>query len=266
MEKVELNGSQQWIAIRGQNVDNPVLLFLAGGPSGSELPSTRLHLAELEDHFVVVNWDQPGAAKSYSAVDIAGVLNDYMGRHAHGEGEDADILVDAINEPEYGLLDKVNWVRGLMDVFNAVYPQLEDLNFTAQAAELEVPVYFLVGRYDVNAMASLAERSYDVLDAPHKELIWFEKSGHPPLYSEASKVVDVMVNCIRGVENGRATTDHLFPAQHPQVHRSTGQRSGHHQPAAGGHGCAIGGKQEALAPGRCHRQADSWSYSGCAPI
>jgi hypothetical protein len=29
---------------------------------------------------------------------------------------------------------------------------------------------------------------------PHKELIWFEQSGHPPLYSEASKVVDVMVN------------------------------------------------------------------------
>jgi hypothetical protein len=29
-----------------------------------------------------------------------------------------------INEPEYGLLDKVNWVRGLMDVFNVVYPAL----------------------------------------------------------------------------------------------------------------------------------------------
>ena len=74
-----------------------------------------------------------------------------------------------INEPEYGLLDKVNWVRGLMNVFNVVYPQLEDLDFTTQAAELEVPVYFFAGRYDVNAMASLAERYYDVLDAPDKE-------------------------------------------------------------------------------------------------
>ena len=64
-----------------------------------------------------------------------------------------------------------------MNTFNVVYPQLEDLDFVTQAAELEVPIYFLVGRYDVNAMASLAERYYDVLDAPHKELIWFEKSG-----------------------------------------------------------------------------------------
>ena len=101
-----------------------------------------------------------------------------------------------INESEYGLVDKVNWLRGLMDIFNVVYPQLKDLDFTTQAAELEVPVYFLAGRYDVNAMASLVERYYDVLDAPYKELIWFEKSGHPPLYSEASKVVDVMVNHI----------------------------------------------------------------------
>jgi len=30
--------------------------------------------------------------------------------------------------------------------------------------------------------------------APHKELIWFEKSGHPPLFSEANKLVNVMVN------------------------------------------------------------------------
>jgi hypothetical protein len=63
-----------------------------------------------------------------------------------------------INEAEYGLVDKVSWLRGLMDVFNVVYPQLEDLDFTTQAAELEVPVYFFVGRYDVNAMASLVSR------------------------------------------------------------------------------------------------------------
>jgi len=70
LEQVELNGSRQWVTIRGTSRENPVLLFLAGGPGGSELPSTRKHLGALEDDFLVVNWDQPGAGKSFSAVDI----------------------------------------------------------------------------------------------------------------------------------------------------------------------------------------------------
>lgn len=68
LEEVKLNGSTQWITIRGHDTDNPLLLFLAGGPRGSELASTRLHLSELEQIYTVVNWDQSGAAKSFHAV------------------------------------------------------------------------------------------------------------------------------------------------------------------------------------------------------
>jgi pimeloyl-ACP methyl ester carboxylesterase len=46
-----------------------VLLFLAGGPGGSQLVTERRALDELEDYFVVVNWEQPGAGKSFDAVD-----------------------------------------------------------------------------------------------------------------------------------------------------------------------------------------------------
>lgn len=67
MMMVELNGRKQWITIRGKNVDNPVILFLAGGPGGSQLAATRRLLKDLEKDFVVVNWDQPGAAKSYNS-------------------------------------------------------------------------------------------------------------------------------------------------------------------------------------------------------
>jgi pimeloyl-ACP methyl ester carboxylesterase len=70
METVNLSGTDQWITIRGRDVHNPVLLFLAGGPGGSELVMTRKHLGELEKHFVVVNWDQPGTGKSYGTVDM----------------------------------------------------------------------------------------------------------------------------------------------------------------------------------------------------
>ncbi len=58
------------------------------------------------------------------------------------------------------------------------------------AARLDVPIYFIVGRHDVNAMASLVERYYNVLQAPHKELIWLD-SGHG---ATAEEILDVMVN------------------------------------------------------------------------
>ena len=69
LETVTLNDSQQWVSIRGQDVTKPVLLFLAGGPGGSQLATARYALGGLEEHFVVVNWEQPGAGKSFDAVD-----------------------------------------------------------------------------------------------------------------------------------------------------------------------------------------------------
>ena len=67
--KVTLNGSQQWVSIRGKDITKPVLLFLAGGPGGSQLATARFALGGLEEHFVVVNWEQPGSGKSFDAVD-----------------------------------------------------------------------------------------------------------------------------------------------------------------------------------------------------
>jgi pimeloyl-ACP methyl ester carboxylesterase len=75
-----------------------------------------------------------------------------------------------------------------------VYPQLQGLDFMIQALRLEVPVYFLVGRHDVIEMALLTERYYHVLQAPHKELLWFDKSEHTLLAFDPNKVVDVLVN------------------------------------------------------------------------
>jgi pimeloyl-ACP methyl ester carboxylesterase len=72
MEKVNLGGSEQWITIRGKNVNNPLLLYLGiGGPGAGGFPASALTHAPLEDHFVVVNWDQPGTGKSYHALPIA---------------------------------------------------------------------------------------------------------------------------------------------------------------------------------------------------
>ena len=66
---------------------------------------------------------------------------------------------------------------------------------SACAAE-KPPVYFLVGRHDVNAPPALLEQFAATLEAPHKEIVWFEHSGHTPWVSESSRFVEVMVNTV----------------------------------------------------------------------
>lgn len=59
-----IGGIEQWIQIGGDSPDNPVLLFLHGGPGAS----TRMAAAawkSWERYFTVVHWDQRGAGKTF---------------------------------------------------------------------------------------------------------------------------------------------------------------------------------------------------------
>jgi pimeloyl-ACP methyl ester carboxylesterase len=56
---VEINGVDQWLAIRGADPGNPAVLLL-GGPGLAYSPFAPLY-ASWERHFTVVQWDQPGA-------------------------------------------------------------------------------------------------------------------------------------------------------------------------------------------------------------
>ena len=62
---LDINGTKQYVLIRGEDRGNPVLLFLHGGPGASATALLRKYNKELEKHFTVVYWDQRNAGKSY---------------------------------------------------------------------------------------------------------------------------------------------------------------------------------------------------------
>jgi pimeloyl-ACP methyl ester carboxylesterase len=61
---VTIGGIEQWVTIRGWGRDNPVLLFLHGGPGDVTNPWTFALFAPWEKHFTVVQWDQRGAGRT----------------------------------------------------------------------------------------------------------------------------------------------------------------------------------------------------------
>jgi pimeloyl-ACP methyl ester carboxylesterase len=64
LERVELGGIEQWIAVRGTDIDNPILVYVHGGPGAIELGRSWPWQRAVEDYFTVVQWDQRGAGKT----------------------------------------------------------------------------------------------------------------------------------------------------------------------------------------------------------
>jgi pimeloyl-ACP methyl ester carboxylesterase len=310
LEKVKLGGVDQWLIIRGQNVDNPVLLFLSGGPGSSEVGRVLRFNQELEKHFVVVIWEQRGCAKSYPSlnpksaltvdqytsdvIELTNTLRErfdenkiYLVGHSWGtligtravqarpelfhayigtaqmvdvletdqiiyqmmlehsrqtgdtqfgqtlekQGEppyfgkspiwpystlfrreyevfeaanikdeefrrDGDLMFLMLKQPEYGWLDRLYYILSLKDTFNVVYPQLQDFDFRLDATKLDLPVYLIQGRHDMNDPFQLPEEYFNLLEAPHKQMYFFEDSGHGMIWEEADKFHDIMINTV----------------------------------------------------------------------
>jgi len=310
LEKVRLGGVDQWLIIRGQDVDKPVLLFLSGGPGASEAARVLRFNAELEKHFVVVVWEQRGCGKSYPSlnpksdltidrytsdiIELTDMLRErfneqkiYLVGHSWGtiigaraaqarpdlfhayigtaqmvdvretdqliyqivmdhsvetgdsqfvqtleaQGEppymgaspiqpystlfgreyslfeypnikseeyrrDGDILMLMLKQPEYGWLDRVYYLLGLMNTFNQVYPQLQDMDYRLDATRFDLPVYLILGRHDMNNPSQIPEEYFNLLDAPSKQLYFFEDSGHGMIWEEADKYHSILVGTV----------------------------------------------------------------------
>jgi len=288
LTKGEIGGHDQSLLIRGHDVNDPVVLFLAGGPGGSETGTMSERARPLEQDFVVATWDQLGTDRSTGQFDPNETLNferavadtievtEYLrGRFdvdqvylvgnsygsllgaaaaqrrpelfaayvgaaqmvdvvetdqrfyetalAHAETTGDTATLDALREngpppyddllkmgplvasehdwndystidgfpglqeptdhlfvTEYSLIDMVRSMAGLLDAYSALYPELYDYDLRAEVHELAVPVFLVEGAHEAQGRIDPAREWFDALEAPHKEWIVFERSGHRP--------------------------------------------------------------------------------------
>ncbi|MDD7968420.1 alpha/beta fold hydrolase [Actinomycetospora lemnae] len=111
--------------------------------------------------------------------------------------------IDGTGADEYGPLDKVNKLKAMIDMGSVMYPQLQGIDFRTQVPRLEVPVYVVAGAHELTARSGPARQWFDRLDAPVKQWITFERSGHVPQFEEFERFRQVLRDVVarHGVEN-----------------------------------------------------------------
>jgi proline iminopeptidase len=304
LRTVNINGHGLAMMIRGHSIKNPVLLFLAGGPGGSEMGAMRNHLPKLEERFTVVTWDQRGTGKSYRALDptstltVASAVDDtvavtnylqkrfgqdqiylagqswgsllgvlalqqqpssyraFIGvgqmvspvetdrifyddtlawarktgktdlakklvkigrppyvnmldyetalsyehdvypydssKNSEGEGGFSEnFIVD-----EYALIDQVHLLGAFMDTFSVLWPQVQTVDFRVDAKNFTMSMYFVEGRHEAPGRSIPFQDWFAQINAPIKQTVEFETSGHRPLFEQPDKFVEFMTNTV----------------------------------------------------------------------
>jgi proline iminopeptidase len=302
-DKVEIGKKQQHIYVKGKDLNNPILIFLHGGPGFPEWGALNKYNQALFEHYTVVHWDQRGTAKSYEANEnlsldilysdledlvqivlrslkqskcfIAGhswgsvlglmyasehpeTVHAYIGINqiidrAKEEERSYNFLADSIlhevrkkpiqqfkrlNPPKDGQYDSIKQLsiqRKLLHqqkgfafnnklakkvmssilltpeysisekfkIFKAFHHSMEQLwsdfaqiNFLETIHKLNVPIYLIVGANDYVASYFHTHTFLNRLEAPFKELYFFEQSGHLACYEESERFNQIMIDTV----------------------------------------------------------------------
>ena len=119
----------------------------------------------------------------------------YFGGAIYGEKSFLPLLKKLLITKEYNLIDFYHFFKGMNAPSRNKMSQGEFLkiNLFETVKELEIPIYFFLGRHDYQIPSSVAEKYFNYLKAPKKTLEWFEESAHCSCFEESSKFNKLMV-------------------------------------------------------------------------
>ena len=304
---VTIGGVKQGMFLKSKNTDNPVLLYVHGGPAFPNYFLIDKYNPGLEDYFTVCYWEQRGGGLSYSsevtlqsmnfdqlvsdAVDVTNYLRKRFGKQkifmmAHSGGTPIALLAVSRNPElyqayiamaqitnqnesekiaykymldyytktenhekkkamkEYRVLESdsnilsffksklrdqsmhetgIGTMHNMKSVFREIFVpvwtcraytfsekvniwksklsflpktnlinELLETDFSKNIQQLDIPVYFFSGKYDLTVNIDLAKVYYSKLQAPLKGFYTFENSAHSPLFEEPHLVRQII--------------------------------------------------------------------------
>lgn len=106
-----------------------------------------------------------------------------------------DIFFPSLRCTTYTMGERIDIWRGksLSKDF-PVHDDTASFNAFEDITSLDIPVFFVVGKYDYTCYWGLQEEYYEVLDAPIKDIYIFEDSAHSPLYEEYDRGREVLMD------------------------------------------------------------------------
>jgi pimeloyl-ACP methyl ester carboxylesterase len=124
-------------------------------------------------------------------------LNFYGGMVHNRRGGEAEGAAIALS-PEYSDADVAGiWVANDFSVSRLLSEALTlDMG---RVQRLDCPLLLLLGRYDYNVSSSLAAEWFERVQAPSKQLVWFEHSAHEVMNEEPGKTLLSLVQYARPI-------------------------------------------------------------------
>jgi pimeloyl-ACP methyl ester carboxylesterase len=104
------------------------------------------------------------------------------------------LLSSLVRSPDYSIADVIRTMRGIRTTQARLLPELSGTNLVHTMPRIDVPIVMVQGRLDQVAPGDAAQRFYDWVAAPHKELVWFEQSAHTPHLEEPRKFRDLLMS------------------------------------------------------------------------
>src|ERR1700722_10933641 len=106
------------------------------------------------------------------------------------------LLASLVRSSDYSAADVLRTVRGITPTQTRLLPEMAELDLVRTVPRLDLPLVMVQGRLDKVAPDDAAQRYLDTVDAPSKELVWFDESAHTPQLEEPEKFRDLLTRVL----------------------------------------------------------------------